>query len=75
MMLMSAPLGMRRADATYPMFVGFVILSKSFAVIGIISGLIGLRHPRKILPMIGLLIGGLAFVIFVVIMISLWDQV
>lgn len=72
--LTSALLGIQRSGTAHSMLVGFVILGKSLAVIGIISGLIGLRHPRKILPIIGFLIGGSVFVIFAVIIISLWDQ-
>jgi hypothetical protein len=45
-------------------------LDISFAIIAIISGLIGIRRPRKILSVLGLLLAGLFFIIFTAVMIA-----
>ena len=40
-----------------------ILLSFPCAIIGIVSGFIGLRHPKKILPKIGLVLGALSILI------------
>jgi hypothetical protein len=71
MLMVSVPMGQASAArGGFSTFVGFLLLSITFAIIGIISGLMGLRHPRKILSSLGLLFGGLFVVILAVILIS-----
>ena len=50
--------------------IGLFKLDIAFAIIGIISGLIGIRQPRKILSVLGLLLAGLFFIIFTAVMIA-----
>jgi hypothetical protein len=45
-------------------------LDIAFAVIGVILGLIGIKHPKKILSVLGLILAGLFFLIFTAVMIA-----